>query len=365
MIKRKRFLVPALVLVLNMLAPQLVGATPTPSFNQASIVLGRLGAGAGGVGSGNTVLVLFKLRTAATSVTSLTLTFPSGFNVPTATATASTTGFPNATITAAPGSPLTATATTAGTNLGGTIVVTGFTSASFNTTSLFGFILPETMVTNPTTGAAQYILTLTSKASSTVEDNDNLATYITTGSTSDQVTVNASVAPYFSFSLGGNADTIPAIDKSSVQTSPGVSMTVSTNAPLGYTAYVKSANGGLRSANASYLIPTGTYNTTPDTITAGTSEYAFVPTSSALCVGGCGAATPVFDGEYAGLTAGSVTSPSTAGSFNSTSFSSFVSRASYTASDTYLLQERLAVSGSVPYATDYTDTLTVVAAGNF
>jgi len=48
------------------------------------------------------------------------------------------------------------------------------------------------------------------------------------------------VAANFSFALSANSDTIPKIDPSAPQTSAGVTMTVSTNSPLGYTAYVKS-----------------------------------------------------------------------------------------------------------------------------
>ena len=46
-------------------------------------------------------------------------------------------------------------------------------------------------------------------------------------------------------------------------------------------------------------------------------------------------------------------------------FASFVSRAGYTNLDTINLKERVAVTNTVAYANDYSDTLTIVAAGNY
>jgi hypothetical protein len=146
-----------------------------------------------------------------------------------------------------------------------------------------------------------------------------------------------------------------------VVTSTGITLTIATNAPLGYTAYVKSANAALNSASTSSTIPTGTFNGSPDTVTAGTSKYTFVPSSGSVCVGGCnGSSVITYDGEYNGITG------STGGSFNTAgSFASFVSRNGYTGTDNFTLKERVAVSAIQAAATDYTDTLTIVAAGNY
>jgi hypothetical protein len=233
-----------------------------------------------------------------------------------------------------------------------------------NSTTLYGFDIPAGSITNPST-AGQYNPTVESDTSGSVTvDLSTAPVYITTGAGSDQVTVNASVSPNFSFSLSGNSDTVPTVDPTGPKTSTGINMTISTNSPLGYTAYVKSKNGALTSATSGGSIPTGSFNGTPDALTpAGTiTDYTFVPTSGALCTTSCSSSVS-YDAEYAGLTAGG--SGTTGGAFNSTNFSSFVSRAGYTGGDTILLQERVAVQSTVPYANDYTDTLTIVAAGNY
>lgn len=362
MIKHKRFLLAALVILLNLIMPDMVEAT---QLTQTSLRLGRLGISAT---TGNDLLVTFKLATTPTSVSKVKVTFPSGFNITAGSPVVGST-FPNtpASITAPPGLPGTATATSSGSNLGGTIVVSGLTSASLNSTTLYGFTIATGTIQNPST-AGQYMGSVESENSggTPIDTTGSVPVYIYGGgggvtSNADQVVVNASVAPNFSFSLSGTSDTVPKVDPSAIQTSTGVSMTVSTNAPLGYTAYVKSNNGALTSAtNPSTPISTGSFNGSPDALTpVGTiSKYTFVPSSGTVCVTTCSGAI-AYDGEYNGITS------TTGGSFNSTNFASFMSRSGYTGGDTILLQERVAVTATIGYANDYTDTLTIVAAGNF
>lgn len=355
MIKHKRFLVIASVLVLSFLSPALASAT---QLTQTSVSLGRLGISAS---TGNNMLVTFKLNTTPTSVAKVAVSFPSGFTLTAGTPTPTTTGFPNtpASITAPPGT-LTSSVTSSGAGAGGSIVVSGLTSASLNSTTLYGFYIPTGSITNPST-AGQYSLTVSSENSSGTPIDTTTATVYIFGSSSnqDQVVVNASVSPNFSFSLSANTDTVPKVDSTTIQTSPGVTMTVGTNSPLGYTAYVKSANDSLTSAtNPGTPITTGTFDGTPDTVTAGTTNYGFVPSTGTACSSCTGALT--YDGEFA------VSDGTHAGSFApSSAFASFVSRNGYTNADQITLKERVAVATTVGYANDYTDTLTIVAAGNF
>ena len=354
MIRNKRYLAIATVLVLSFLMPAGAGAT---TLTQTSVMLGRLGISAS---TNNNMLVTFKLNTTPTSVAKIAITFPSGFTLTAGTPTPTTGGYPNtpASITAPPGS-LTSSVTSGGAGAGGSIVVSGLTSASLNGTTLYGFFIPSGSITNPAT-AGPYALTVASENSgSSVIDSTSVSTYIYGSSANqDQVVVNASVAPTFSFSLSANTDTVPKVDSSSIQTSSGVTMTVGTNSPLGYTAYVKSGQGELTSAtNPGTPITTGTFDGTPDTVTAGTTDYGFVPSTGTACSSCTGAIS--YDGEYA------VSNGTHAGSFNGTNFASFESRNGYTNADQILLQERVAVSPTIGYANDYTDTLTIVAAGNF
>lgn len=356
MIKNTRFLLAAIALVICLILPSVAGAT---QLTQTSVRLGRLGISAS---SGNDMLVTFKLNTTPTSVAKISVTFPVGFTIATGTPSVSTSGFPNTpgSIAVPPGS-LTAAAT-AGSR---TIVVSGLTSASLNNTSLYGFIIPTGTITNPGT-AGQYDVSVESQNSGgTPIDTTSAPVYITgASSNADQVTVNASVAPNFSFSLSANSDTIPQVDPSTVQTSPGVTMNVGTNSPLGYTAYVKSANAALTSATSPGTpINTGTFNGSPDTVSAGTNKYGFAPTTGTACSSCTGSLS--YDTEFSAGAGAPISSGSQAGSFNSTNFASFVSRSGYTNSDQVTLRERIAVANTIGYANDYTDTLTIVAAGNF
>ena len=353
--KNKRFLIIATVLALASLMPAMANAT---ELTQTSVSLGRLGIGAS---ANNNMLVTFKLNTTPTSVAKISVTFPTGFTLTAGTPTPTTTGFPNTpgSITATPGT-LTSVVTSGGAGLGGTVVVSGITSASLDGTHLFGFFIPTGSVTNPAT-AGDYSLTVSSEnAGSTPLDTTTASVFIFgTGANQDQVSVNESVSPNFSFSLSANSDTVPKVDSSSIQTSPGVTMTVGTNSPLGYTAYVKSTTASLTSATSPTTpITTGTFDGTPDTVTAGTTDYGFVPSTGTACSSCTGSLT--YDPEYA------ISDGTHSGSFNGANgFASFVSRNGETNADQISLKERVAVATTIGFADDYTDTLTIVAAGNF
>ncbi|MBC7546805.1 hypothetical protein H7171_03610 [Candidatus Saccharibacteria bacterium] len=351
MLQNKKYYLVAVGLIASLLLPAAAGAA---QLSQASIRLGRLGISAT---TGNDLLVTFKLNTTPTAVSKIRVAFPTGFVITTGTPAVGTTGFPQSPtgITAPPGT-LTAAATS-GTR---DIVVSGLTSASLNNTTLYGFTIPSGTIQNPAT-AGQYNSTVESQNSGgTTIDLTTTPVYIT-GATAnaDQVTVSASVAPNFNFSLSANADTVPQADSTSIKTSPGVNMVVGTNSPLGYTAYVKSANASLTSATSPATpITTGTFDGTPDTATPGTTNYLFVPTTGAAATSATGALT--YNSEYNVGASGTI-----GGSFNTTNFASFVSRNGYTNADTVNLKERVTVANTIGYANDYTDVLTVVAAGNY
>lgn len=338
------------VLLSALVLPDIASAS---QLTQAGVRLGRLGISAAAT---NDLLVTFKLNTTPTTVGRITITFPVGFTVTTGAPAVSVVGFPNtpAAITAPPGA-LTAAATAATR----TIVVSGLTSASLNNTTLYGFTIPTGTVTNPA-AAGQYNVTVESDTGAGVLIDLTTTPVFIFGAAAnqDQVVVSASVSPNFSFSLSANVDTVPKVDPTTIQTSTGVTMTVGTNSPLGYTAYVKSANAALTSASSPGTpIATGTFNAAPDALVVGTTKYGFVPSTGAACTTCTGAIT--YDAEY------NVTLGTQAGSFNATNFASFVSRNGYTNADQIILKERDTVANTVGYANDYTDTLTVVAAGNF
>lgn len=343
--KNKRFLFVSAALLLSFLLPDFASAVP---MTQAGLRLGRLGNSAS---TGNDLLVTFKLGT-VTGVNAIKITFPAGFTIATnASITVNNSTFPNtpASITGAPGA-------TSGSSVAAsrtiTVPVTSPTSGT-----LYGFTVPTGIITNPAT-LGQYSPTVESTATGTTVESTTTPVYITGASADkDQIAVTASVSPSFSFSLSTNADTVPAADTSTIQTSTGVDMSVATNSQLGYTAYVKSAGAKLHSTSANGDIITGSFNASPDTFTPGTTNYGLVPSTGTAATTSTGSLT--YDPEYV------ISDGTHAGAFNSTNFSSFVSRNGFTTGDTVNLKERVAVSSSIPYANDYADTLTVVAAGNF
>jgi hypothetical protein len=191
----------------------------------------------------------------------------------------------------------------------------------------------------------------------------------------DQILVTATVPPSFAFTLdngsGGTSDsfgTLADTPSGVVNSTGGVTGTVVTNAKSGWIAWAKDTDRnpsaqGLRSTTAAYTIATvGSIDGVPSTLSggAGGAEGYVLAVHSNTVAGGCTAATL---GEYddggntsKGGTFSNVYQPisqCTGGTPGTSNGSNFV------------LIERAAITGATPAATDYTDTITVVAAGNF
>ena len=173
--------------------------------------------------------------------------------------------------------------------------------------------------------------------------------------TSDQISVTGYVNPTFSFALPTNTDTFTtALTNGATSTTSGSTATVITNARNGWTAWVKSANAGLASASpgATTIATVGTYPTIT-TLSSGTTGYLL---KVATTNGSGGAASPA---------PGYTTSGTDDGGALSTTYRVAAAGTSSTAGDTATFTERARVSATQPPASDYTDTLTVVAAGLF
>ncbi len=171
--------------------------------------------------------------------------------------------------------------------------------------------------------------------------------------TSDTISVTGIVEPTFSFALPTNTDNFTTpLTNGTTSATTGSTATIITNARNGWTAWVKSANAGLVSASpgATTITSTGTYDGTPTTLAPATTGYVLkVATTGA-------AANPA--AEYL--------SPSVdQGGTLSTTYQIAAAGTAATASDTATFTERARVSATQPPATDYTDTLTVIAAGQF
>jgi hypothetical protein len=197
----------------------------------------------------------------------------------------------------------------------------------------------------------------------------------------DQIVVNAIVPPLFQFDLSSTTDFIPAtgnLNYQVVNTSGGVTATVHTNAKNGWVIWSRSANNvnGLVSASAGGVgaganIPSVPWNAGAPTNLDSNGTAPNYPTSSLYGMtvatsanpGNCtvGIApeydTAALDGTPAySLFAGAMTA----------NFQQIADCSGGTSNgDAVTIKERASITVDTPAATDYTDTLTVVGAGNF
>jgi hypothetical protein len=191
--------------------------------------------------------------------------------------------------------------------------------------------------------------------SGTILDTANIALAVIT---SDQVAIDATVPPTFSFALDTNSQALGILSTSSVISGTGVAATLGTNASNGWLAWVKSANAALNSISTSDTIPTsGTIDGTPTTLSIGTKGYVLdcdLTTDSATA--GTGAVT--IAPEYLGTT-------TSMGGTLSTTFQEVATANGPSDGDVITLIPRVTISALTKAATDYADTLTVVGAANF
>ncbi len=174
----------------------------------------------------------------------------------------------------------------------------------------------------------------------------------------DQISVTASVSASMTFSLSANAQALGTLSSGSTAAgSPTITQTVSTNARNGWVSWVKSGtNGGggigaLHStvANADIDSP-GSHDGTPETLSS-TGGYVLDVNT--------GSGSPTVAAEYDGSTADA------GGHLSQAQFRQTAHTTAPASSNTVTLVVKARSSATTPAASDYTDTLTVVAAGSF
>jgi hypothetical protein len=198
----------------------------------------------------------------------------------------------------------------------------------------------------------------------------------------DQIVVTAVVPPIFTMDLqaiGGTPGAYTGVDAFASDLSvsgaiftSGVEAVITTNAPRGWVSWVKSANRGLTSAIAGgYRIPTvDDGSSTPGdglpanvALASATRQYGAYGLVSSSPVGSCAPAIdPIYDPHLSGG------NPTTIGTLYASyiGFASCIGTSPATADNTKVqIFEGARITPSVPAASDYTDTLTMVGAGNF
>jgi hypothetical protein len=159
------------------------------------------------------------------------------------------------------------------------------------------------------------------------------------------------------FSLSGNTASLGNISSGTTTAASGITQTVSTNARNGWASWVLSNTdggsnvGALESAVASAQIDSpGSHDGTPETLTTSGGYVLDVNT---------GSGSPTIAGEYNGTTADE------GGHISYNIFRQTAHATAPAAANTVSLVVKARSAATTPAANDYTDTLTVVAAGSF
>lgn len=178
-------------------------------------------------------------------------------------------------------------------------------------------------------------------------------------SNNDQISVTASVSATFTFSLGSNTAALSTLSTSTATSATGITGTVSTNAQNGWLAWVKSANGSLKSTSVpSATITAGTYTSGSGNLidlasTSGSNYVLDVIT---------GTNSPTIDSAYSGT---ATNSDSTSGGHIDTKYEQIASQNAPANASTFTMAVRARASVTQQALTDYADTLTVATAGQF
>lgn len=189
------------------------------------------------------------------------------------------------------------------------------------------------------------------------------AEYALSTITDDQIVITATVPPIFTFDLSDNTDTFTTnlSPTSIVSTSGSNTVSISTNASNGWVAWVKSANAGLDSASAGASIATAgdPDDNTPEDLDSVTGYVLDVNITTDSGTGdGTVTQASNWGAEYAGA-------DTTEGGSLATTFRPIAASDGTTDGDVLTLIERTKIIAVQQAATDYTDTLTVIAAGRF
>jgi hypothetical protein len=157
-------------------------------------------------------------------------------------------------------------------------------------------------------------------------------------------------------SLANTTDALGTITTSAVKSSATpATMTVSTNAKNGWSAWGSSANAGLKSSTLNYTIASNCSggNGSNSTLAGGTEGYNLGVTKTDGGAGTITVAAP-FVGGVSGKGGGLCTSLQTLATSNGTANSAVLT-----------LTNNAAIAGSTPAANDYADIETFVAGGLF
>ena len=254
---------------------------------------------------------------------------------------------------------------------GPSVVDSATKAAIFSSTDLtsagttYCFHFTTTGTNNVGTGAdnqnAQVWVQKVTAGTTTPIDSFGYATSIITTANGEQIGVTASVSGTMTFSLSGTQSqglSLPlgVLSTTAVTAPYTITAAVTTNAQRGYLAWVKSTNAALTSAQAAGTPISSVTGGASVSLTAGNNGYGIYAYSAAATV-----AAP-FDG---GVTTTGILAGTGVGQVHSTQFDQLASAATSVNNQQFQIGTRARLVGTEKPATDYTDTITVIAAGSF
>ncbi len=323
-----------------LLSPQKANATVTEGF----VRFDRLATGSAISGTAC-------LKSTLTTQTNVVIVFPTGWTI------SSTAGNWTVSTTNLPTDPVGGTAATAWPGIGTASSVVGLsvvfpgTALAAGTFYCFNFAGASSTVGSAGNDQSGQLKT---QGGAPYTDSLNYATSVV-ASGAEQVTVTASVSATLSFSLSGNSIALGTLS-SSTTTSGNIVESVTTNARNGWTSWIKGTSG---------TTTVGALHSTA--ANADISAPAAWPTVSALSSTGgyvvdvdSTAGSPTINAGYNGTDTNS-------GGASTTLFREIATKTTPTsiAQDQVTINARARAASTQAAGSDYTDTLTVTAAGSF
>jgi hypothetical protein len=173
----------------------------------------------------------------------------------------------------------------------------------------------------------------------------------------DQITVTASVSASMTFTLSANSVSLGTINPNTTTAGSAITQTVSTNARNGWISWVKSNTDGGSNAGALASVTASSQIDSPGSFGGGTETLS---TSGGYVLDvNSSTGAPAISTEYDGSTADE------GGHISYDQFRQTATENDPADGDQVTLVVKARSSVTTPAAADYTDTLTVVAAGSF
>lgn len=342
---RKIALVLALFIAVNAIAPVLVSAG---GLSSTRLRLNRMQAN-----TNTSFRLIFTTSSAPGTVNTVKIDFTSAWATATgavaATQTVSVASCPAETSTTALPGTLTAAGASNAVSISGVTALAASTAYCVDLTA-------SNAVTNPNVGS--YYMTITTQNGSTVNDTAKVNVPIVSN---DTINVTATVPPSFTFALDNNSTSFGApLAPGTKQTTTARTVTINTNAKSGWIAFLRDASAatpGLYSPSVNYAVSPTTPGTTRDVDAApNTEQYVWGVTASTQTAG-VGATTLV--------SAYDATGGVNEGSGVDNSYRQIASGSGTSQNAVLTLVAAATVSPITPAASDYSDNIQVIGAGNF